>query len=162
MVIRVRGYLPTDRAFITEIVKRLSGFDLPAWRTAEQIDTTNVSAMMNAMDQSEPDSAILVAEHVGDGAEGQPVGFMRLQTQTDYFTGEKQGYIANIAVDKAFEGKGIGGMLMETAEKWAEEKGYALVTLHVFVENERALKLYEKKGYRPDIIKYVKALNPDS
>jgi ribosomal protein S18 acetylase RimI-like enzyme len=159
MSIRVRLFLPTDSEFIIAIVTRLSEFDLPAWRRADQIDNTNVTALKNAMEQSEPDTAIFVAE---DETEGQLVGFIRLQTQTDYFTGKKHGYISNVAVEKSFEGKGIGRMLLEKAEMWARDKGYDLLTLHVFVENKRAQQIYEKKGFCQDIVRYVKVIAPNS
>jgi RimJ/RimL family protein N-acetyltransferase len=153
MSIRVRLFLPTDSEFIIAIVTRLSEFDLPAWRRADQIDNTNVTALKNAMEQSEPDTAIFVAE---DETEGQLVGFIRLQTQTDYFTGKKHGYISS------FEGKGIGRMLLEKAEMWARDKGYDLLTLHVFVENKRAQQIYEKNGFRQDIVRFVKVIAPNS
>jgi ribosomal protein S18 acetylase RimI-like enzyme len=159
MSIRVRLFLPTDSEFITALVARLSEFDLPEWRRADQIDNTNVSALKRAMEESEPDTAIFVAE---DKAEGQLVGFMRLQTQIDYFSQEKHGYIANIAVDKSFEGQGIGRMLLETAEMWAREKGYDLLKLHVFVENKRAQRIYEINGFCQDLVQYVKVIASNS
>jgi len=158
MSIRVRLFLPTDREFITALVTRLSEFDLPEWRQADQIDHTNVSAVITAMEQSEPGTAIFVAEDV---TAGQLVGFIRLQTQFDYFTGEKHGYISNIAVDKSFEGQGIGRMLLAKAEMWAREKGYGLLSLHVFVENERAQRIYDENGFHQDIIRYVKVIAPN-
>lgn len=159
MSIRVRAFLPTDREFITALVIRLSEFDLPEWRQAAQIDDTNISALIAAMEESEPDTAIFVAE---DAGAGQPVGFMRLQTQTDYFSKEKHGYIANIAVEKSFEGQGVGRMLLAAAETWAREKGFDRLKLHVFVENERAQRVYEKNGYQQDVIQYVKMIAPHS
>jgi len=157
MSIRVRLCLPTDRDFIAALATRLSEFELPEWRQADQIDHTNVSSLINAMDESEPDTAIFVAQ---DEAVGQLVGFVRLQTHTDYFSKEKHGYIANLAVEKSFEGKGIGRKLIETAEIWAREKGYDRLTLHVFVENDRARRIYEEQGFQQDIIQYIKVIAP--
>jgi ribosomal protein S18 acetylase RimI-like enzyme len=159
MSIRVRAFSPADREFITALVTRLSEFDLPGWRQAAQIDDTNVSALIDAMAESEPDTAIFVAEHE---ALGQPVGFVRLQTQVDYFSKEKHGYIANIAVQKSFEGHGIGRLLLESAETWAREKGFDRLKLHVFVENVHAQRVYEKNGFQQDVIQYVKMIAPHS
>jgi ribosomal protein S18 acetylase RimI-like enzyme len=159
MSIRVRSFLPTDRECINALVIRLSEFDLPEWRQAAQIDDTNISALIDAMEEPEPDTAIFVAEYE---AVGQPVGFVRLQTQIDYFSKEKHGYIANIAVEKSFEGQGVGRMLLEAAEIWAREKGYDRLKLHVFVENERAQRVYEKNGFQQDVIQYVKVIAPHS
>ncbi len=152
---RVRSFLPTDREFIIALATRLSEFELPEWPQADQIDHTNVSSLINAMDES--GTAIFVAQ---DEAIGQLVGFVRLQTHTDYFSKEKHGYIANLAVEKSFEGQGIGRKLIDTAEIWAREKGYDRLTLHVFVENGRARRIYEEDGFQQDIIQYVKVIAP--
>jgi len=153
MAIRVRLFLPTDREALTTLVTRLSAFDLHPWRSADQIDRTNISMLETAMDEASPNDAIFVAE---DETTRQVIGFVRLQTQTDYFSGERQGYISNIAVDPSVEGQGIGRMLLEQAEIWAREKGFDRLTLHVFVENRRARQVYEKYGYWQDIIQYIK------
>jgi ribosomal protein S18 acetylase RimI-like enzyme len=106
-----------------------------------------------AMEELEPHDAIFVAEDENDG---QVVGFVRLQTQIDYFSREKLGYISNIAVDKAYEGQGIGRKLIKRAEKWVRDKGFDLLRLHVFVENERAQRIYQENGFQQDIVSYVK------
>jgi ribosomal protein S18 acetylase RimI-like enzyme len=159
MQYRIRLCVTTDREAITGLVKRLSDFDMPGWRIAEQVDETNIAMVNRAMDENDPSEAILVAEHEGDG---KVVGFIRLQTQTDYFSKSKQGYIANIAVAEEYEGQGIGREFMMAAEIWAREKGYDQLTLHVFVENERARQVYENNGYHQDVIKYVKVLDGNS
>jgi SagB-type dehydrogenase family enzyme len=153
MSVQVRPYLPADREALTALVTRLSEFDLHPWRQAEQIDQTNIAMLETAMDEADPDDAIFVAEVE---ATGQVVGFVRLQTQTDYFSKGRLGYISNIAVDQSFEGQGIGRMLLEQAEAWGQGKGFDRLTLHVFVENQRARQVYEKFGYQQDIIQYIK------
>ncbi len=46
-------------------------------------------------------------------------------------------------------------------ERWAAELGYRFVTLNVFASNERAAAVYARAGYRPDTVRYVKALETD-
>ena len=87
MAIQVRIFKPSDREFIISLVTRFSEFDLPEWRVRDEIDTTNRISLQKAMEQPEPDSAIFIAEDETGG----PVGFIHLQTQTDYFSGEKHG-----------------------------------------------------------------------
>ena len=156
MLIIIRAFLPKDHESIIELTKRLSEIDMPEWRKAEQIENTNIAMVKNAMEESDPDNVILVAQAA---IENQVVGYIRLQTQTDYFSGEKYGYVANIAVNRAFEGQGVGHKLLERAENWTRDKGYTHLKLHVFVENTRALQVYEKYGYNQDIIEYVKVLS---
>jgi len=60
--------------------------------------------LQKALEQPEPGSAVFVA---GDES-GRLAGFVHLETETDYFNGEKYGYLSDLAVDQAFEGLGIG------------------------------------------------------
>jgi ribosomal protein S18 acetylase RimI-like enzyme len=154
MTIRIRPYKPTDSEFILSLVGRFSEFELPAWRTSDEVDRTNQSSIQEALKQLEADSAIFVAEETG----GTLAGFIHLQTQMDYFNGEKHAYISDVAVDAAFEGKGIGRLLLETAENWARSKDYHLLTLYVFAGNTRAQRLYEKHGFQQEVIKYGKVI----
>ena len=76
---------------------------MPIWCKPIQIEKTNTIMVNQAMEENEPDNIILVAQDEGDG---QVLGFIRIQIQTDYFSKEKLGCIANIAVVKEQEGKG--------------------------------------------------------
>ncbi len=153
MTIRIRQYQPSDREFILSLVGRFSGFELPEWRRAEDVDRTNNASLAEALEEPDPGSAIFLAEE-----EGVPAGFIHLQTQTDYFTGEKHGYISEVAVAPDFEGRGVGHRLLETAEDWARSKGYSLLTLYVFAGNAHARHIYEKSGFQEEVIKYGKIL----
>lgn len=154
MTIRIRKCTPSDQEFILSLVTRFSEFNLPEWRTTTEINRTNYLALMQALDNPEDASTILIAEDEN----GVQAGFIHLQTQTDYFNGEKHGYISDLAVSQAFEGQGVGRMLLDTAESWTLEQGYRLLTLYVFADNTRAKGLYEKIGFQPEVVKYVKPL----
>ncbi len=153
MAIRVRIYKPDDRNFITSLIPRFSEFELPAWRKRDEIDSATQTSLQRAMEEPEPDSAIFIAED----EMGTPVGFIHLETQIDYF-GEKHGYISDLAVDQSFEGKGVGHLLLETAEEWTRTKGYRLLSLYVFAGNTHARRIYEKHGFDQEVIKYVKEI----
>ena len=152
MAIRIRPYQPSDREFVLSLVTRFSEFELPEWRQKDEIDQANRFFLKQAM--RHPDSAIFVAEEES----GALAGFIHLQAQTDYFSGEKHGYISDVAVSKDFEGQGIGRMLLETAEHWTRTQGYHILTLYVFAGNTRARQIYEKQGFSQEVIKYVKTI----
>jgi ribosomal protein S18 acetylase RimI-like enzyme len=154
MTVQIRNFIPSDREHILSLVGRFSEFELPSWRQKEEIDRANRSFLEQAMNEPEPGSAIFVAED----EQGAFAGFIHLQTQTDYFSGEKQGYISDLAVDPKLEGQGIGRLLLEAAEDWTRSNGYPLLTLYVFAGNTRARQIYEKHGFREEVIKYVKVL----
>ncbi len=154
MSIHVRPCLPADHEHISALITRFSEFALPDWRSADEIDRTNRLSLQKALEEPEPEAAILVAE---DDTQG-PVGFIHLQTQVDYFSGEKHGYISDVAVSKAVEGRGVGRILLEAAESWGRSNGYRLLTLYVFAANARARQVYERDGFQPEVIKYVKVI----
>ena len=53
-----------------------------------------------------------------------------------------------IAVKKAYWGRGVGTMLMERLLTYARENGIELINLEVRKDNESAVHLYEKFGFK--------------
>ncbi len=56
-------------------------------------------------------------------------------------------YVCGVALFPEYRGLGIGSRLMAIAERQAEEKGYAKLSLIVFEQNAAAKSLYERIGY---------------
>lgn len=50
---------------------------------------------------------------------------------------------------------------MSAAESWSQSLGYRVVTLGVFPNNTRALSLYERLGYRTDVLRMLKVIGSD-
>lgn len=57
-------------------------------------------------------------------------------------------YLSNISVDKTHRSKGIGSFILEKSFELAREKSASRVILDVSLDNERALKLYERFSFR--------------
>ena len=53
-----------------------------------------------------------------------------------------------ISVLKEYWGRGIATTLLEKLISWSKEKGIKKINLDVFENNERAIKLYEKFGFK--------------
>jgi GNAT superfamily N-acetyltransferase len=47
---------------------------------------------------------------------------------------------------------------MERAEEWARRRGLPFLTLNVFAANARARALYERAGFRPEVLRYAKPI----
>ena len=118
------------------------------------MDRAVVASIAQALSGASPDATVLVAE----GHEAEPLGFVHLHSAIDFFTGERHGHVSDIVVTAEAEGGGVGQALMAAAEAWARSLGYRLLSLHVFEANARARAFYERLGYRPDIVKLIKAL----
>jgi ribosomal protein S18 acetylase RimI-like enzyme len=57
-------------------------------------------------------------------------------------------FVAHLAVLPAFEGQGLGRFLLSHAETKAVQAGFARIALTVEVDNERAVTLYLRSGFR--------------
>lgn len=55
------------------------------------------------------------------------------------------------------QGKGIGGQLLAFAEQNAKASGYKEILIWAFSKNTRAIKFYQKYGYRIDKEEYLEA-----
>ena len=97
---------------------------------------------------------ILVAED-----ETNPfLGYLWIGEGTNMMTGLKHGYIYDIFVKEELRGKGIGKILLEKAQSYCREKGYSRILLMVSVNNETAMKLYSKMGFKAEQTYMAKAL----
>ena len=57
-------------------------------------------------------------------------------------------YISDVWVSPDFEGRGIGSALLSALETEIAARGHTHARLHVAAANERALRLYQHRGYR--------------
>lgn len=153
--IKIRPASNDDKEFIISLVPRLVEFNPPSWRDATQMIATDSQILGDKLFNQPSGTAIFIAED-GDGI---ALGFIHLQTATDYYNGaEEHGHISDVIVASAGEGRGIGKLLMAKGEEWARERGYRWLTLSVFAQNLRAREVYNRLGYGEDIMKYVKEL----
>lgn len=90
----------------------------------------------------------LISELSNDGAafftaekDGEIAGYMGMHIVLD------ECYIANVAVKTKFRRQGIADRLLDEAEKLAQDKNCAFISLEVRVSNAPAIALYEKRGY---------------
>jgi ribosomal protein S18 acetylase RimI-like enzyme len=151
--VRIRQARRSDEAFILATASRLAAFGLPAWRTPDEL-VEGERRTLRAFFASAPAGAELLIAEADDGA--RALGFVYLETQIDYFTLERHGHMGIIAVSEAAEGQGVGRALMEAAEAWAHQRGFDRLTLNVFHGNSRARQLYERAGFEPETVRYVR------
>jgi len=148
----VRPATAGDRASVVALVPRLRAFGPPPLRAAEALDAAERAALERAVDAL-PDGAVLLVAETPDGG---VAGVAYAERALDYFTHETHGHLAILAVGAAVEGRGVGRALLRAVETWAAGQGYRFLTLNVFATNARAKEVYERAGYAPDIVRYVK------
>jgi ribosomal protein S18 acetylase RimI-like enzyme len=153
MTLTIRRATKDDLEFLLSLVPRLSEFGLPPARDAKAIETFTRDLMTKTVNENPVTSVILIAEE-----DKKILGFVQLEEEKEFFSGEVHGYIANLAIAKEAEGKGIGKALMNAAEAWSKELGYRYLSLYVFGTNQHARAFYEKLGYDEDSLELTKMI----
>ncbi|MDF1503858.1 GNAT family N-acetyltransferase [Roseisolibacter sp. H3M3-2] len=154
MPVEIRVAAPADREAILALVPRLRAFGPAPLRPPEAMDAAEREALAAALDAPRDDATLLVA-----AAAGLPVaGFALAHEAADYFTRETHGHLAIFAVAADAEGRGVGRALLGAVEAWSAARGHRFLTLNVFAANARARAVYERAGYAPDTVRYLKLL----
>jgi len=91
--------------------------------------------------QARSDSGILVAE-----LDGRPVGALTYFVRPGLFHGGHWGYIDELIVTAAAQGRGIGDALVAEAMRRFEAAGCAEAAVATVFGNDRAAALYRKHG----------------
>lgn len=151
----LRPARPADEPALLALLPGLADFPLPDWRTARQIADADTRILLAALAHPDAGTLVLVAE----ATDGAIAGFVFATTKQDYFTGAPHAHIEVIVVSLSARGQGIGRELIEGAEQWAAGRGYASITLNVFDQNTRAQAVYERLGYLPETLHYIKPLD---
>lgn len=97
-----------------------------------------------------------------DGA--RIVGFVwgQLQEQPETHTHRPRRIVRidTLGITSTHRGMGIGRALMEAAEQWGRELGAQAVALTVWQFNDAAVAFYEHLGYRSELIRMIRPLDP--
>jgi GNAT superfamily N-acetyltransferase len=125
-----------------EAVARLS--DQLGYPSTEE-ETTRRLLQVNA----QSGHAVYVAE-----ADGSLMGWVHVFVNHSLLA-DMPAEVAGLVVDENHRGHGVGRVLMEQAERWAQERGCRSVRLRSNVLRSRAHTFYERLGYQ--VIKSQKA-----
>ncbi|MDI6690031.1 MAG: GNAT family N-acetyltransferase [Actinomycetota bacterium] len=79
--------------------------------------------------------------------DSKTVGFIAVHSKWYDWQEDLVGEIHELAVDKRYQGKGIGKALIQEVVEYLKSKGRKRITLWVGGRNERAIKVYEKLGF---------------
>ena len=145
-----RAATPTDVPSLMELASRMAGFELPPWRTPDEVIAADGQAMVSAVMAADPDSEVFIAER-----DGVTAGCLHMVVAADFF-GRRHAHVSVIATSADAEGSGVGRALMAFAEDWTRGRQLPLITLNVFAGNTRARRLYERAGFDVEFLKYAK------
>lgn len=91
------------------------------------------------------DQAIFLAK-----SNGKTIGFIHLRAGRDLvpvMVPGKYAHVGDIVVDKPWQRKGVGRLLMKSAEAWARSIGAGHIRLNVWEFNWKAKKFYSRLGF---------------
>jgi ribosomal protein S18 acetylase RimI-like enzyme len=93
-----------------------------------------------------------------ENRQNNPIGGLWLGSAIDQVTGTRISHIFLLYVAPQHRHQGIGGYLMKHAESWAQQRGDTQIGLQVFIQNQPALNLYSKLGYKTQSLWMLKPL----
>lgn len=103
------------------------------------------------------DTEVLVAEH-NSALVGSVYG--QIRKRKPFFQTSHLGYIGFMYVDPGHRGQGLVEALVAAIKAWFNEQGIEEIILHVYAQNPRAIRAYEKTGFVSHLIEM--RLDPSS
>jgi ribosomal protein S18 acetylase RimI-like enzyme len=103
------------------------------------------SSEIQSSEIADPNTTFIIAE-INEVA----VGYIKLKAQSsgDGVTASNPIELEKIYSIKEYIGKGVGAELMKASISEAKEKGFNCIWLGVWEKNERAIKFYERWGFK--------------
>lgn len=158
MLPTIRPAQPADRGRLCALFQALNRHedDLTGDRRTDLAGAEDSLAAAEARVE-ETGGAMLVAE-----LEGQVVGLLALTFEEGpvYVVAEARPYahISDLVVDRAHRRKGIGGALMNAAERQALARGYRELCVGVLAGNRGAEAAYASQGFRVFGLEFLKKI----
>jgi len=87
-----------------------------------------------------------------------PVGYVSVGELMNPAVGMKLGSVLDFWVPEEFRKKGIGSKLLDYALDYIKRQGYSHASIMVSASNDKAILMYEKRGFKPDRINLAKRI----
>jgi putative acetyltransferase len=137
----IRAAEPEDAAALSALIGSVGVFE-----GTSQLPMMPVASRLDRFTRLDPAGLLLVACAVVNGQE-QIIGMLGLHLVQP---GLRRAHVRGlgISVAKTWQGQGVGEQLMRAALQWADNwAGILRIELTVFVDNARAITLYERHGF---------------
>lgn len=138
----IQNDLPVLLQYEQEVVKAERPFD-PTIRNSD-VTYYDIDALM-----SNPRAIVLVA---CDGEKIVATGYALEKPARLYLDHETFAYLGFMYTNPDYRGKGINGKIVSRLKEWASSVGLIEIRLHVYSENEPAIRAYEKVGFKNHMV----------
>jgi ribosomal protein S18 acetylase RimI-like enzyme len=146
----IRKATSADAQVLSDLALKIFLDTFGPQNTAEDLEIHRKKSYSGDIQLSEindPSLTYLIAEVDGTAAGFAMIGQPRSESCSKF---EKPIELFRFYVDKAWHGKGIAQPLMQECESVARELGGRTICLSVWLENPRAIRFYEKIGFRKE------------
>ena len=151
----IRPADPADTEFLSSLSTRLSGVPGPSWHDLAAMEGFQARYMGETFASPALDGASTL---IAWSSDGRRLGYIHMRPGKDGVTEEPCGYVSLLALEKDAEGTGVARRLMAEAEAWGRSRGYRLLSLDVFADNQRAVDFYKRRGFEAETLRMVKPL----
>ena len=150
--IHVRLATDSDKAGLLALAPRLAEGVAP-WRDQGEAMAAGRRWLEDSLAaMAAGDGAVFVAaDGDGDGV----AGVISIRP-TRHFTGERDGYIGELAVAAHASRRGTGRALIDAADGWARDHGLANLTLHTGAFNAGARAFYTALGFAEEEVRLTR------
>ncbi len=143
--ITIRPAGASDIEFIREQYVFVEENGAPHWRHDGPSPYTD-SWIEHVIEHVPGDQAIFVATE----QDGTRLGYTWVLSLLDFDAVVPHGHIAGVGVAQIARGRGVGSLLIAAAEAWCRDRELTEVTLHCYIANEGAHRLYERLGFEDE------------
>lgn len=105
---------------------------------------------------TDPQTDVIVAEW---NEEIIACGYSRIEASKQFYKHPQHAYLGMMYVRPEHRGKGINAQVIEALTSLAKQRGITEARLDVFIQNEPAVKAYEKVGFRPYLLEMRMSLD---
>ncbi|WP_181304623.1 GNAT family N-acetyltransferase [Rufibacter sp. XAAS-G3-1] len=139
---------PADAALLADLGWRTFDETFAAYNTPEDMAAfkpTMYTPALQAAELADRHTEFLIVE-----AAGEAVAYVKWNTSPApaEITGQKPFQISRLYLLQACTGRGLGDTLMKMSLERAKQNGHDVVWLTVWESNERAIRFYQKYGFR--------------
>ncbi len=133
--------LPLLQAFEQQIIEAERPYD-------DDIKTKTSYYDLGALIESDQ-SQVLVAEVNGELVGS---GYAKIRPSKHYLEHERHSYLGFMYVKPEYRGRGVIQKIIAELAAWSKAQGLSDIFLEVYADNKKALKAYEKSGFKQALL----------
>lgn len=156
MDFQIRFAKSDDEQAIRDLLPLLAQFEVPPLRNPEHLWRGDEAMFDRWLAGEDPELFVLCAYDQND-----LLGVAMVRMREEMLSHAPSAHLEVIVSAQLAQGRGIAQALLDSAETEAQSRGAKSMTLHVFANNQRARRFYDKSGFEGEIVRYIKHFPQD-